>query len=349
MLRRRLPHTAVMQVKYYRYEQQPCVSLAFYGDAKTIRKFSKSGSPSERGPVSFCANPLAVSAGAVCCESSDLLSGVDSGQCRYKWENMKYDTMVGRCASQSMVPCGAYTSGGWTTELGTRCNKNFTVGEEDPARSCPMSAPNCVDTETGEPLVYSGIYGECVTNDMKPAPHCEYFTTKPDDDESSSRHSGWIPSFSWTNEACTLQAEVGPDGSIFIMQSASDSTVRVPVKVKWEMDTYPLAATCDSMGECQSAGGSCLCDVTESTSAVFADASNIPSKEEVLSQLHIGAAPRGKLIVIAECSMKAHTYTLCHLGFHYCELSWCWGCLQNRSRMESMLNVPVVRAICRQM
>ena len=100
------------------------------------------------------------------------------------------------------------------------------------------------------------------------------------------------PDYAWTSDLCILRVEVLPGGSIFMFHS--ESSPKVQIKVKWSSNHHPTAASCSSTAGCEEdSAGRCICDVTEVTSAVFTDSTNLPSKEEIKAQLHIGAVPYG--------------------------------------------------------
>ena len=256
----------MLQVQYYTFVPPPCVTLAFYANPQTIRKYTQH----DTSPivVEQCANPLTASAGAVCCNSADLFNGRDLETCHYKWEKMKYSTMVARCASQSKVPCSAYTSGG-ITGRGDECASDYPATS---VHSCPEQAPTCIANAMGVG------WGHCVTSDNKPAPTCEYMQAQPD--------------FAWTQNPCTLQVEVLSDGSIFVLQS--ESSPKVPIKVRWSSGEYPTATCSTTAGCVEASPGHCVCNIIEITAAVFTDNTNMPSKEEIEDQLHIGAVSLGE-------------------------------------------------------
>ena len=257
---------------YYKYVPTPCVTLAFYANPRTIRKYAKYGAAA----VEQCANPLTPSAGAVCCDASDLFDGRDVGTCYYKWEKMKFSTMEARCASQSKVPCSAYTEGG-ITSMRDQCATDWPATH---THSCPEQAPTCVGHVPGS------SWGHCETSENLPAPTCEYMIRQP--------------AYAWTQDSCTLRVQVLSDGSIIILQS--DSSPKVHIKVKWSSAEHPTADSCSSTAGCQvDSAGSCVCDVTESTSAVFTNNTNVPSKEDLRAQLHIGAVSYGVYCTEPSC------------------------------------------------
>ena len=257
----------MLQVRYYKYVPAPCVTLAFYANPRTIRKYARYGAAA----VEQCANPLTASAGAVCCDPSDLFDGRDIATCYYKWEKMKFSTMEERCASQLKVPCSAYTEGG-ITSMRDFCATDWPATH---AHSCPEQAPTCVGHVPGS------AWGHCETAENLPAPTCEYMIRQPD--------------YAWTQDTCTLQVEVLIDGSIFIRQS--ETSPKVPIKVKWSSNGYP-SATCSSTAGCvEESPGHCVCDVTEVTYAVFTDNTQLPRSEEIKAQLHIGSVSLGEHIL----------------------------------------------------
>jgi len=105
----------------------------------------------------------------------------------------------------------------------------------------------------------------------------------------------------WTEEPCSLQAQVNIDGRVSIVHPGSESIRRVGVnsgswfRVHWEQDQFPSAPGCGGdesicsvvLGE---SGDTCLCDIDMATSAVYDDASQVPELvSEVQEALRIGS------------------------------------------------------------
>lgn len=60
-------------------------------------------------------------------------------------------------------------------------------------------------------------------------------------------------------------------------------------RVQWDNSRFPRVDDASCSGICAVHGDSCLCNVTVSTEAVFADSGSIPSPDEITAQLHTGA------------------------------------------------------------
>ena len=61
--------------------------------------------------------------------------------------------------------------------------------------------------------------------------------------------------------------------------------------VRWADGRYPTVEEGGCSSVCTAISDTCLCDVNVTVSAVFTDATSVPSAEEISSQLHIGSPP----------------------------------------------------------
>jgi len=273
-------------VQYYKYVPAPCVTLTYFAEGRTIRKSDRYG----RRRSSRCADPRTATAGAVCCNSGNLLDGRDVDTCHYKWEKMTYSTMEERCKSLGKVPCGAYTAGG-ITGIRDMCASDYPSTHY---HSCPEIAPKCVGHVSGK------HWGKCKTTDDKPSPACEYQESHPE--------------YAWTKDSCSQQVFILHDGNIYTEFKAERD--RVPIHVKWADTGYP-AEECDSTPGCEEVVGEkvgdnpaksmgCVCDVTEVTKTVFHYQNAAPPHAQVAKTLQIGAH-HPDAAVYAKCTTTACT------------------------------------------
>lgn len=117
--------------------------------------------------------------------------------------------------------------------------------------------------------------------------------------------------YAWTASPCTIRVQVAPTGRVNMVHTPERSRdalgVDAPmlVRVGWEGGVYPTAAAnCSAAGDvCEVRADTCLCETAVQTGAVFTDSLAVPSKEEVLAQLHIGSPPPELF--------AAGTYSLC--------------------------------------
>ena len=101
--------------------------------------------------------------------------------------------------------------------------------------------------------------------------------------------------FSWTSADCTVKAQVNARGYVSIVHE-TDLSQNVKGRVKpdvgtffqvlWVDDEFPTVDKCASIPGCEVRDATCLCSTSVSAAAVF---TALPSKEDVLSRLHIGA------------------------------------------------------------
>jgi cullin-associated NEDD8-dissociated protein 1 len=117
---------------------------------------------------------------------------------------------------------------------------------------------------------------------------------------SSVGNLGGTGSFrTWSSDSCKVQAQVFADGSVGVIHD-SQSTWNPPdvyglqadsninLRVNWAGNSYPKASGKCTAG-CQVWKNTCICDVKVANNAVFTNASDIPSVEDVLRLLTIGA------------------------------------------------------------
>lgn len=114
-------------------------------------------------------------------------------------------------------------------------------------------------------------------------------------------------SFSWSSEPCSVGAQIDRDGKVAIVHSVDSPDVDIMGRVAvdkgtyfgvfWDQDSYPTASSGCGGGVCQVRNSTCVCNnVVVETVTVF---SQVPSLDDVTSQLHIGA------------SFDTGTYSLC--------------------------------------
>lgn len=138
----------------------------------------------------------------------------------------------------------------------------------------------------------------------------------------------------WTDASCTLSLKVRADGLVAIIHKPAinpffeDETVPYVdanntitfIKVPWETDSmtaeeiFPTVNNTCGDGACSvTHDDACLCDVTVSESAVF---DSLPSREDVLSLLKVGALPPESFAVdtvsytLSETSAEVEAYVL---------------------------------------
>jgi len=92
----------------------------------------------------------------------------------------------------------------------------------------------------------------------------------------------------WTNDSCDISVKVDSSGKVFVDDS-SDYAKDVSIdffRVHWEDDKFPSMYNNCGNGLCTKDGNHCLCRISVVNSEVF---TSIPTIEEVLQKLHIGA------------------------------------------------------------
>ena len=103
--------------------------------------------------------------------------------------------------------------------------------------------------------------------------------------------------FSWTSEPCLIKAQINQDGDVAIIHSVGSLDVKERVGVDtgtyfgvfWHGDgSFPTASS-NCGGTCQVHGSTCICSTTAETVPVF-DGSQVPTVDDILEQLHIGAS-----------------------------------------------------------
>ena len=308
---------------FYHYVSVPCVYLSYFANAKTVRKVrpthtqynSAATGPSADKISQYCANPLVPSGGSLCCVASGSrsndagvggsnLRGVDIASCKYKWETVKYATMEARCSALGRQPCDAYIEGGITSFSGELCGINYTSSSNPNGQRCLGEAPICYDS-------YPGNWGKCYTADANWAQRTQY---RAQTCSYVTQSTSTSQVYSWTTQPCTLQAQVSNTGQVFVVHEADNlldqysrtSGKTVAISVPWVggPQTYPkVGSTCAATAGCAEQGDTCLCNVTEVTTAVFTDGANLPTLDQVYQQLHTGHPD----IVLFD----AGTYTKC--------------------------------------
>lgn len=120
----------------------------------------------------------------------------------------------------------------------------------------------------------------------------------------------------WTEDPCHLQAQVNIDGRVSVVHPGSESIRRVGVNsegwflVRWQEGDFPVAASgCGGDDACSvvagESGPTCLCDLDMTTSAVFTDASLVPTLAEVEEALRIGAPSPDHFATYSMCDTSA--------------------------------------------
>jgi len=82
---------------FFEYVQRPCVELAYYDSAQTIK-------PRRRGRGSMCGNPLLPVASDACCNSV-AENSADRFMCNYVGERMTYGRASDRCENLGLTTC----------------------------------------------------------------------------------------------------------------------------------------------------------------------------------------------------------------------------------------------------
>ena len=124
------------------------------------------------------------------------------------------------------------------------------------------------------------------------------FTSFAEMDQAGPRNQ-----FLWTTKKCSPQVQVHRDGQINVVDglptgetkaTAQESAVPEFAKdsahkfrIRWAGGKWPAAASGCGSG-CKTSGITCLCDISVSTKAVFADKAKLPSIADVRAALFIG-------------------------------------------------------------
>eukprot|EP00656_Telonema_subtile_P022373 TRINITY_DN2349_c0_g4_i2.p1 TRINITY_DN2349_c0_g4~~TRINITY_DN2349_c0_g4_i2.p1 ORF type:complete len:1161 (-),score=234.81 TRINITY_DN2349_c0_g4_i2:206-3688(-) len=208
--------------------------------------------------------------------------------------------------SYAPAPCVRLSFFGGGTKIRTLARRRATTLCANPstrvagAVCCPTGQPT--GTAQGECEYYWEKTSFATMNARCSAASkvsCGDYTNGPDG--RCAYQWNWPTSFhSWTSTPCKLQAQVHSSGYINIVhEGAADKrfVVNSPYKflVDWQNSQFPLADACPA--ECTTVGDTCLCDVTVTDTPVFTDLSGVTSKEQLLSQLHIGSPPAGSFDV----------------------------------------------------
>ncbi len=142
-----------------------------------------------------------------------------------------------------------------------------------------------------------------------------------------------LEDWTWYDRSCSLKIQVDDDAMVTIVHTADDGlpenanngyiykASRIDSQnkffVTWDGDAKPSAASgCGGSSDCEvidtDVERSCLCSVTVEDTVVFTDALSVPSTQDVLAQLRVGAAPLDMY--------DADIYTLCTTDSCTCEL-----------------------------
>ena len=100
----------------------------------------------------------------------------------------------------------------------------------------------------------------------------------------------------WTSEPCQVHVQVDADGDVAVVHAARDAETFVGVdsgntfRVKWDGDgAFPTTAVSGCAPGCVERSSTCLCNATVASGAVFVDASVVPTSDDVLAALRVGA------------------------------------------------------------
>jgi len=102
--------------------------------------------------------------------------------------------------------------------------------------------------------------------------------------------------FLWSSEECSMSVQVGPDGNVAMIHSVGSVDVKERVGIDtgtyfgvfWAGDgSFPTASS--GCGPCVVHGSTCICPATAVTSIVFDGSLGLPTIDEVITRLHIGA------------------------------------------------------------
>ena len=117
--------------------------------------------------------------------------------------------------------------------------------------------------------------------------------------------------WAWYDRSCSLKIQVDDDAMVTIVHTPDDGlpennnngyiykAARLDSQnkffVSWDGNSKPSSASsCGGSSDCEvietDVERSCLCNVTIIDTAVFVDASDVPSAQDVMAQLHVGAA-----------------------------------------------------------
>lgn len=145
-------------------------------------------------------------------------------------------------------------------------------------------------------------------------PSCE------EDDENIGTRC-YDNNYFWTANSCTLQAKIEANGKVGIVHRPPDvllnetafivhADTRTFFRVDWEGDFREIVAACGTVGSCvQTEDGACLCEVTVVQRQVF-DGANLPTAEDILSQLHVGAHEQHGQTMASSSSNGVNAYNL---------------------------------------
>ena len=257
---------------YYEYHPAPCVSTPFYADAKQIKWTMW------RDVV--CADPKVAAAGASCCVDGATTNSFASGMCKFTRERVTFATAQARCEAESPAQ--------------SVCNRFNRV--------CPQDGDK-VDRDSTHPDNPTDVTGW----------HCDYHRE-----------------YTWMNRPCKIQVQVYESGQINIKHGGTPTDkddiaadgddgdiddrddqsawfkgdFKNHFKVGWKDGNFPYGSSCTGDAcALDDDGESCVCDTTVQETPVFVDSSSVPTRQQVLDQLHIGSTPPD--------TFDAGTYTLC--------------------------------------
>jgi hypothetical protein len=200
----------------------------------------------------MCADPLATAAGTACCDAADTSNLKALPLCSYRKEKVTLATAMRRCAAASKFVCERH--------------------------NCAQPDQFCAYGSEGPPQ------NACVNQ----ADHTR----------------------TWMMRSCGLQVQIDSSGMVNVVHShpstlgtwsdgASDTTnpetsinSHNTFRVRWRGGAYPVVGVShcsNATAACVSHGATCLCDTEVHTVPVFTDHMAVPTRDQVLAQLHIGA------------------------------------------------------------
>jgi len=103
--------------------------------------------------------------------------------------------------------------------------------------------------------------------------------------------------FLWSSQPCSMSVQISPDGNVAIIHKAGTINVKERVAIDtgtyfgvlWGGDgSYPTVSS-SNCGSCEVHESTCVCPAIAVTSAVFDGSQGMPTMNELVSQLHIGA------------------------------------------------------------
>jgi len=236
---------------YYEYVHQPCVHLAYFENPTLVT--GSHGTVTTR-PDAICADPLSTAAAAACCSYTDDKFGVNSAAPRPMCDTRYTNERV--TLATAAARCEARGE--------ALCNA-ARVFKRDATDNCDLSAD-------GAAYFWSTATREC---SMLAQVH----------------HDGRV-------SVIDQAPEVKPIDHAYKLRPNSDTWLRF--SVAWKDGAYPtVGATGNCSGACTvhrmpSENGdrhtdTCVCPTEVVKQAVFTDASKLPTREEIITQLAVGA------------------------------------------------------------